>query len=144
MSDETTPRAGSSADLSRRMDRIEEAHASLATTVARVELNQQHAEELNKLRFSALDAAVGNVAGKLDSFMARVEGIITGEVETNQTRQGRALVEDYTQWRETVEARLDSADTLATQVRLLGRMAVLLPVGSIISAAVAAAVALSK
>lgn len=137
-------------DLSRRMDRMEEKYddlarevASLTGTVARVEQNQTHAAELNQLRFNALDTAISGVGGKLDSFMARVEGIITGEVETAQSKQGAALVADYQKWRAGVEERLDRHDTFETQGRLLGRIAVLLFTSNII-AFVAALAALLK
>src|SRR6478752_4035051 len=97
--DAPTPRVGSTADLSRRMDRMEAAHdalgrevASLSDTIQRVELNQQHAYELNDLRFKSLDTAVGAIGTKLDSFMARMEGIITGEVQTAQAKNGERLV----------------------------------------------------
>lgn len=145
--EESAPRPGSPTDLSRRMDRLEQNHealvgqvVSLAGTVARVELNQQHAEELNKLRFGALDQAVGSIAEKLDTFMARVEGVITGEVQTAQSRRGQELVADYQQWRAGVEDRLDKHDRFETQGRLLGRIAVLMVTSNLIAiiAAVAA------
>lgn len=137
-------------DLSRRMDRMEEKYddlarevASLTGTVARVESNQTHAEKLNELRFNALDTALSTVSGKLDGFMTRVESIITGEVETAQSKQGAALVADYQRWRADVEERLDKHDTFETQGRLLGRIAVLLFTSNVI-AFVAALAALMK
>ncbi len=144
-------RPGTAADLSRRMDRMEIAHESLArevavmtTTIARVELNQSHAEELHKLRYEATTAAVSGVETELKqhgdrvtTFIDRIEKVISGETSTPQARQGEALVKDYQSWRETVEARFDAAETLATQVRLLGRLAMLLVGGSVITTAVA-------
>lgn len=131
--DTTAPRPGSSVDLSRLMDRMEQNHEQLARevsgltgTVARVELNQKHAEELNKLRFDSLETGVGQANTKLDNFMARIEGLISGEVSTAQSRAGQELVEDYKKWRLTVENRLDGAESFQSQGRLVGRVIVLL------------------
>jgi phage shock protein PspC (stress-responsive transcriptional regulator) len=109
--DETpSPRAGSSVDLARRMDRMEQKHEELAkevtaltATVGRVEQNQAHATELNKLRFDALDMGVKSLAGQLTDFIKRIDGMVSGEIETAQSRQGRELVDDYRKWREEVD-----------------------------------------
>ena len=126
MTETTEARPGSAADLSRRMDRIEGKYedlakqvAGLTSTVERVELNQQHAEELNKLRFGSLEQGMGTIAGKLDNFMARIEGMIDGTVQTTQTREAQERVRDYEEWRSQVDA--DRA-----RLHLLGRLAVLL------------------
>jgi hypothetical protein len=129
------------------MDRMEEKHDDLArevqgltATVARVELNQTHAAELNTLRFSALDTAVGGIGGKLDNFINRIEGIVSGEIVTAQSKSGAEMVEDYRTWRSGVEDRLDRHDKFETQGRLLGRIAVLLVTSNLIAfvAAIAA------
>jgi hypothetical protein len=147
MSSETDnePRSGSGQDLAKRMDRMETSHAGLAAqvsgltgTVARVELNQQHAEELNRLRFTSLEQAVGGVAGKLDAFMGRIESIFTGEVKLPMQQQGEELVADYKIWRGRVDDRLDAQDVLNGQVRLLGRLAILLVTSNVIAVAAAA------
>ena len=83
MSDEESPvRVGSTADLVRRMDRIEQRQERqeaemgvLSATVARVEINQNHAAELTKLRFDALERSVADVGGTLRTFMGRIEAI---------------------------------------------------------------------
>lgn len=123
--DETSARAGSPADLSRRMDRLELNHealtrevASLTSTVSRVEINQSHAEELNKLRFNALDTSVSNLSADLKTFMARIEGMIDGTVETTASRQGAELVADYQKWRREVDAFI-------ARTTFLGRIAVI-------------------
>jgi len=129
------------------MDRMEEKHDDLArevqgltATVARVELNQTHAAELNGLRFSALDTAVGTLTGNLAAFMSRIEGIISGEIVTAQSKTGAEMVEDYRKWRDEVEDRLNAHDKFETQGRLLGRIAVLLVTSNLIAfvAAIAA------
>lgn len=91
---------------------------ALTSTVARVEINQTHAEELNKLRFGALDTSVSNLGTDLKAFMARIEGMISGEVETVQSREGREIVADYQRWRATIDAHV-------TRVTFLGRIAVI-------------------
>lgn len=112
--DEASPRAGTALDLSRRMDRLEEKHddlartvASLTSTVTRIEANQTHAAELNKLRFDSLDIGLNAVKHELDGFMARIESIISGETVPASARQGQELVADYQRWRQTVEDRFD-------------------------------------
>src|SRR5689334_18000737 len=114
------------------MDALEANHkaltnevSSLAGTVARVELNQQHAEELNKLRFTSLDTAVSTLSSDLKGFMARIEGMISGEVDTQQSRQGRELVADYQKWRGEVDDALEKQAVLTGRLDLLGRLAVI-------------------
>ncbi len=115
MSDEpeSPTRPGSSADLSRRMDRMERRQdtietkvTDLAGVVGRVELNQKHAEELSILRFNALDGAVKNIDGTLERFMGRINAIVSGEVKLPQAVQGEAMVADYILWRKEVTAEL--------------------------------------
>lgn len=99
------------------MDRLEQNHEALArdvttlsATVARVELNQTHASELNKLRFDSLDTSITGVAGNLTSFMARINSIIMGETKLPQAVQGEELVADYRKWRAQVDQRLDAGE----------------------------------
>ena len=120
-----TTRAGSSLDLARRMDHMERKHeelakevAALTATVGRVEQNQAHATELNKLRFDALDMGVKSLAGQLTDFIKRIDGMISGEVETAQSRQGQALVADYQKWRDEVDD--DLAHLKSQNVRQAG------------------------
>lgn len=129
-------RPGTYADLSRRMDRMEQRHETLevevrtlASTVSRVEMNQNHAVELNKLRFDALDTGLKSIGGQLTDFTKRMEGILSGEVETAQGRQGAALVADYVEWRKAVDRDRDAQAVINGQMRLLGRLAVLLTIG---------------
>jgi hypothetical protein len=88
-------RPGSGADLSRRIERLEHKYDEVALVVARVEANQQHAEELNRERFEGVKQAIHVNSAKLDAFIARVEGMISGEVQTTATRQGAELVAEY-------------------------------------------------
>ena len=99
------------------MERLELELSSLTTTVSRVEINQAHAEELNKLRFSALDTSVSNLAADLKGFMARIEGMLDGSVQTTAGRQGQELVADYQKWRREVDA--DRAKIAAAKLEQL-------------------------
>lgn len=87
-----------------RQDGMETELRTLAATVGRVETNQNHAEELNKLRFASLETSVNGIAAQLAAFISRMEGIITGEVQTAQTRQGAEIMADYMRWRKEVDA----------------------------------------
>lgn len=121
----SSARPGTPADLSRRMDRMETAHELLAkevgglsTTIARVEQNQTHAEELNKMRFDAFTNGLMQVEGKLDrynnkmtAFIERIEGMLTGEVETQQAREAREVLVDYRAWRARVDEQLSHVAT---------------------------------
>lgn len=146
MSDDESPspKPGSYSDLARRMDRMEQNHerlsrdvSNLTGTVARVELNQTHAEKLSEVRFGALDQSVALIGSKLDNFMSRVEGIITGEISTAQMKQGEAIMVDYQQWRSRVEDRLDSHDKFEIQARFLARLGVLILTTNVVSLLVA-------
>lgn len=144
MEPSTPARAGSALDLSRRMDRIESrqddqgrALAALSGTVERVELNQRHAEELNKLRFDALDASLSLHAGKLDNFMTKIDNILTGVTELPAAREGREMVSDYKIWRQGV-------DTTLTQTRLWGRIATVLASSGVLGALVAGWIAIHR
>lgn len=133
-------RPGSGLDLSRRMDAMEKKHeelakevASLAGTVARVEQNQVHAAELNKLRFDALDLSIGNVGATLERFMGRINAIVAGEVKMPQAEEGERLVADYQAWRKEVDTDREEQAVLNGQVRLLGKLAVILVTSQVLA-----------
>lgn len=117
--------------------------AGLTATTGQVVLNQQHAEAINELRFKSLDTAVGQIGGKLDVFISRVEGILSGDIQTASSRQGLAIVEDYNSWRKDVDARLDAQDTREASRKgvlsaLTGAKGIILMVCAILSPIVAA------
>lgn len=89
------------------MDALERNHGDLSLTVARVEQNQKHAEELNKLRFDALEASVRSLGSQLSEFMKRIEGIITGEIQLPAQRD---LLQEYRDRNKRVDARLDALE----------------------------------
>lgn len=120
--EDSTSRPGSGADLSRRMERIEarqdeqaREQADLKSAVARVEQSIVHQNQLYERDFKSLNESVGRMGSVLDKFMARMEGLIDGSIETTQTRQGRELVEDYQDWRREVDAD-------RTRIHFLGRV----------------------
>lgn len=142
--DEQAPaRTGSGPDLARRMDRMEQRQDSietevrtLAATVSRVELNQQHSTELSKLRFDAIDNGMRSGFSELGAFQTRIEGMLDGSIQTQQQRQGAEMVADYLAWRKNVDAFM-------TQGRFLGRLAVLLVSTNIIAIVVAVGAAIN-
>lgn len=139
-----TPRPGSTVDLSRRMDRMEEKYddlarevASLTGTVARVELNQAHQAELSKQSFAALDRGLDVVGGKLDAFITRVNGLISGEI---RLPQNDALMADWREWRNGVENKLELSEAklgeqavLNGQVRLSANLLKILVGGNVVA-----------
>jgi hypothetical protein len=136
------------------MDRLETAHealvvqvSGLSTTIARVEQNQTHSEELEKLRWDALnlslnqmDARVQRQTERLTAFIERIDKILSGEIITARSSE---MLAEYKEWHDSVEERFGEANTLAVQVKLLGRLAMLLVGGSIITTTVAVYVAMT-
>jgi len=162
-----TPRSGSGADLSRRMERMEARQDTiegkvndLAAIVTRVELNQQHATELATLRFNAVDTAVHTIDATLERFMGRINAIVAGEVKLPQAVQSEEIVKDFiawrktvderisqtprSEWREQVEDRLDKQDIRNGRLDLLGKLAVMLLGSNLLAIIGAIAAFLSK
>lgn len=100
--------------MEQRQDSIETEVRTLAATVARVETNQTHAEELNKLRFESQKTALDQLSTTLTAFIGRIEGIIDGSIETAQSRQAAKMVEDYFAWRRSVDEHVDASNLLHT------------------------------
>ena len=120
-----------------RQDTIESKVTDLASVVARVELNQIHADRVSDLQFKALDGAVKNIDGALERFMGRINGILSGEV---RLPQNDALMQEWRDWRDDVnkrleqsEGKLDEQAVLNGQVRLIGRITVFLVTSNIIA-----------
>ena len=102
----------------------------MSAAVARLSQNQDHATELSKLRFDALETGMRGIGSQLAEFIKRVEGMVTGEVQTEQMRQGQALVTDYRKWR-------DEVDEDRAKLALLGRLAILLVSSNVLAIAAA-------
>lgn len=158
------PRTGSGADLARRVERLEGSVSGLTGAVQAIELNQKHAETVTNLRFNAIDTAVAANTKALSDFMARVEGIITGEIQTAGGRQGAELVADYKTWRTSVEKRLPAddevdeyrawrrevdadrkeTDVVITQVKFLGNLVRIVVAGNVLAIVAAIYALLAK
>lgn len=125
--EEASPaRVGSATDTARRLDRtetrldaLESEVRSLSAAISRVEQNQGHAIELNKLRFDAIESGLKSVEAAFMAFVRRIDGMLDGTIETAQARQGRELVEDYQEWRRDV-------DSDRTKITTIGRVVVFL------------------
>lgn len=157
-------RTGSYVDLARRVDRLEASVAGLTSTVQAIELNQKHAETVNGLHFAALNTGIENLGKTVDGFMTRVEGIISGEIQTVQSRAGQELVSDYKVWRGKVDSKLptdveetefrawkakvdthlEDVETVINQIKFLGTLVRLLVAGNVIAIFIAGVSALSK
>lgn len=117
----TPPRAGTYADLSRRMDRMENRHEdlvddvrNLAAVVTRVEQNVNHGAELAKLRFDALEMAMKHGFEEAAAHRERIEAIFSGEVVTPQTKlmleQYNKFVQDSLAERASLNARVNAIE----------------------------------
>lgn len=123
----TPPRVGSTADLARRLDRVEHRQDtlegkvdSLSATVGRLEVSAGHASELSKLRFDAIETNLSHGFEEAGRRWARIEAIISGEVVTPQTKmmldQYQNFVESSTKDRIHLNQRvslLESANGIA-------------------------------
>lgn len=144
-----TTRVGSNADLARRMDRIEGRQDTMETevrtlsaTVSRVELNQQHATELAKLRFDAIEHGLGQISTEFKSFSTRIEGVLSGEIILPAARQGQELVADYKAWRKEVDDWREERDNerarnAGVSMTFSGGKAVILTVAAVVGPIVA-------
>lgn len=126
----------------------------LSLTVERVESNQKHAEELNKLRFDNLDKTTATLSADIKGWMTRMEGIFTGDLQTaaardlkaakeQAQRDGAVVMAEWTTWRKGQEARLDVLEDAAERRggvmdTLRGAKGLVLMVMAIISPLIAA------
>lgn len=118
-------RTGSYADLSRRVDKLEETVGSLSGAVSRVEVTVEHVRQLSELRFNSLETALKVIDGNLAGFMRRIEGVMTGEIETAQTRQGQKILADYEAFRERMEAHVEESNLIHASAAAKGEGVVL-------------------
>ena len=93
--------------MEQRQDTLESKVTDLAAIVSRVETNQSHATELSKLRFDALDNGLGSLTGQLKDFIKRMEGLISGEI---QTAAGRQMLDEYNRFRQTTTNRIEAIE----------------------------------
>jgi len=118
--EQTPPRAGTYADLSRRMDRMENRHEdlvedvrNLSVVVSDVRKDVQHAAELAKLRFDAVELTMKHGFDEAGAHRQRIESIINGDVVTPQAK----LIMD--QYRQFTEQSIADRKSLNHRVELL-------------------------
>lgn len=113
-------RVGSNADLARRMDRMEQRQDNqetqlreLASVTAEIRLGVQHGGELSKLRFDAIEGGLNTQRIMLSDFIKRMEGLISGETQTAQSKQ---LLEEYSKFRTNTTERLDAIEDRTARI----------------------------
>lgn len=92
-----------------RQDTTENELRNLTASVIRVEQNQVHATDLNKLRFDALQAGIEQVGSTLTEFVKRMDSLLTGETQTTQTRQ---LMTEYTEFVKEVKDHIKESNAV--------------------------------
>lgn len=112
--DSPTPRSGSTADLVRRVDRLEAGQNELSRTVTSLEsttklvqLEQSHLKELMNSRFTTLEAQQSQTQMKLDGIVDLIQKAMSGAPET-QSAYGRQMIEEYRAFQ--TDVRLALAD----------------------------------
>jgi hypothetical protein len=96
-----------------RQDSLEAKVLDLTTVVTRVEVNQNHALELNKLRFDTLDTSLKTLTSEVTAFMSRVTSLMTGETET---ALGARMLREYEEFRVSTANRLEAMETRALKI----------------------------
>ena len=99
--DSPSPRSGSTADLVRRVDRLENGQNELSRTVTSLEsttklmqLEQSHLKELMTSRFSTMEAQQSTQGQKLDNLIEMIGKAMQGAPET-QSAYARQMMEEY-------------------------------------------------
>jgi hypothetical protein len=108
------------------MDALERSHteqakeiASLHTAISRVEASFVTFEKVSEMQFKSLDSSITALRSTVEPFMRRIDGMLTGEVETSQQRDGRRELEDYRKWRDGVDDFISSARTIGNVTKFL-------------------------
>lgn len=101
------------------MERLEEKYDGIAGAVGKLEgavaviqHEQESAAQLAKERHGNLEARLTTVSAQLTGFMARIEGLLTGEVQMPQQREALARWE---KWRDGTDTRLDAIEKAGDQ-----------------------------
>jgi hypothetical protein len=115
-----------------RLSRLETKYDELVQTVARVELNQKHAEELNRLRFDALDLNQKTLTTQVSEFIKRIDGLISGETEMPRQRD---LMADWVKWRGEVEADREAQAVRNGRIDLVAKVVYGLVGGNVVAIA---------
>lgn len=111
MSVEESPRPGTTADLVRRVDRLEVSQSELTRSVASLEgvtklvqLEQSHLRELMTARFAGLEATQAQQTMKLDSLVSLLSQAMADPM--NSTPQSKSIYEEYRQFQHEVREGL--------------------------------------
>lgn len=113
-------------DLARRLDRVEDVQEKhglrlheLGNEVGVVKLQVEHAQEMIRIRFAALESAVQAVTTKLDTLLERGE---VRQADPAATPAGRALlaeINDLKEWKGEASKTIDAARGLITAWRIV-------------------------
>ena len=108
MTDESTPRPGSTADLARRVENLEKSHVDLAKAVTdyghkldMVQLEQKHSSELMDERFSGLKGLAEETSHDLKELMKFIQSAMNGAPEA-QSPVAKAMLEEYREFQREV------------------------------------------
>ena len=99
--DEASPRPGSTADLVRRVERLELSHSELAKAVNDqghkldlVQLEQKHASEMMNSKFSGLEKLAEETSRDLKDLLKFIQSAMSGAPEA-QSPATKAMIEEY-------------------------------------------------
>ena len=117
MNDETLPRPGSNADLSRRVERLEMSHADLHKMVTEtnhkmdlVTVEQRHVQELMNTKFSGLEALAQETSHELKELNRFIQAAMTGQPEA-QSPLAKQMMEEYREFQREVFNHIQQTNT---------------------------------
>lgn len=106
--DEQSPRPGSTADLVRRVERLEQSHGELAKAVndqshklELVQLEQKHASEMMNSKFAGLEKLAEETSHDLKELIKFIQSAMSGAPET-QSPVAKAMLEEYREFQREV------------------------------------------
>lgn len=135
MSDEVTPRPGTTASIERRVERLEVQQDELqrsvnvmATAVELVKVEQGHMKELMGAKFNMLEAAVSSLAAKFDAFALTINSALSDPEASPAGRHGTDAikriheridheVEEASETHSDIKDRLEAVEHLARSNR---------------------------
>lgn len=101
MTDEQSPRPGSTADLVRRVERLEQSQSELAKAVndqnhklELVQVEQRHASEMMDSKFSGLEKLAEETSHDLKDLIKFIQSAMSGAPES-QSPAAKAMIEEY-------------------------------------------------
>jgi hypothetical protein len=110
--EETSPRPGTTADLARRVERLEMSHAELAKAVSDtnhkldlVQAEQRHVYELMNTKFTGLETLSHETARDLKELLKFIQNAMAGAPEA-QSPAAKALMDEYREFQRTVREHI--------------------------------------